>query len=260
MGWRRAAMGGLVVVLALSACQRGPVEPPPTPIDFDTDSTILRGRWEGVGIINRYRGAAFGPSGVLFGAGTLEGYKIWDTNSGEVKLALPTARPEAASFIPDGSLLAFRDEQTLRPLSAETGEVLASFQASAFYGDIPVFSPDGTLLLVKQGEKRQLWRIDRSADAFSLTPGSVLSNTEPDISYSAAFSSDSTLALVSDDTGVTLWRVADGTFVRRFSNSHEYPGVTFGPEGSIYLGADDEILRLSIEGQLLGEFRADTSQ
>ena len=76
MGRRRKFLFGLSVPLlfvALGACRQDPVLPPPNPLDFDTDPSILRGHWEGLGVSDRYRAAAFGLGGVLFGAGTQEG-------------------------------------------------------------------------------------------------------------------------------------------------------------------------------------------
>lgn len=98
--------------------------------------------------------------------------------------------------------------------------------------------------------------IDRTAGSFELVPGPVLAAAEPNISYAAAFSPDSTLALVSDNTGVTLWRVADGTLVRRYTTDTEYSSVTFGPDGSLFLGGTDNILHLSVAGEPLREFTA----
>lgn len=192
--------------------------------------------------------------------GHQEGYKVWETDSGNVRFTLPSARPEAAVFSPDGSLIAFRDPRTARLLSAETGEVLASTNASFLYGDTPVFSPDGSRLLIKQGEKRQLFQLERIAGVLELIPGPVLATAQPDISYSAAFSPDSTLALVSDNTGVTLWRVADGTLVRRYTNGHEYSSVTFSPDGSVFLGGTENIRQLSVNGELLREFTAEDNE
>lgn len=250
----------LLLLATLGACRQDPVVPPPDPLNFSTDPGILRGRWEGLGVSDRYRAAAFGLGGALFGAGTQEGYKVWETGSSDVRFTLPMARPETAVFSPDGSLLAFRDAQTVRLLSAETGEVLAGKDADTLYGDLPVFSPDGSQLLIKQHEKRQLLRLERGADTLRLVPGPVLSETQPDISYSAAFSPDSTLALVSDSTGVTLWRVAEGTLVRRYTTGYEYSSVTFGPDGSVFLGGTENIRHLSVTGELLREFTAENTE
>ena len=263
MSRRRKFMFGLSVpllLILLSACRQDPVVPPPNPLNFDTDTSILRGRWEGLGVSDRYRATVFGLGGALFGAGTQEGYKVWETDGGNVRFTLPTARPEAAVFSPDGSLMAFRDSRTARLLSAETGEVLATTNANAIYGDTPVFSPDGSQLLVKQGEKRQLLRIERTGVSLNLIPGPVLSAILPDISYAAAFSPDSTLALVSDNTGVTLWRVADGTLIRRYTYGPEYSSVTFSPDGSLFLGGTKNIRHLSVTGELLREFTAENSE
>lgn len=260
MSRRRRFLTGLSALLSLvvlGACRQDPVVPPPDPLDFDTAPGILRGRWEGLGVSTGYRAAAFGLNGALFGTGTREGYTVWEIASGDVRFILPTARPEAAVFSPDGSLMAFRDPRTVRLLSAETGEVLATTNADALYGDTPVFSPDGSRLLIKRGEKWQVLRIDRTAGLLELVPGPVLAATEPDISYAAAFSPDSTLALVSDNTGVTLWRVANGALVRRYTTGHEYSSVTFGPDGSLFLGGTDNIRHLSVTGELLREFTAE---
>lgn len=260
---RRQILFGLSVLFLLAllgACRQGPVVPPPDPLDFATAPSILRGRWEGIGVSDRYRAAAFGLNGALFGAGTREGYTVWETSDGtpggDVRFTLPTARPETAAFSPDGGLLAFHDARTLRLLSAETGEVLAAVSADTLYGDLPVFSSDGSRLLVKQGEKRQLLRLERTDDALELIPGPLLAAAEPDVSYAAAFSPDSTLALVSDNTGVTLWRVADGTLLRRYTTGHAYSSVTFSPDGSLFLGGTDDVRHLSVTGELLREFTA----
>lgn len=264
MSRRKKFLFGLFVpllLIALGACRQDPVVPPPDPLDFDTAPSILRGRWEGLGVSDRYRAAAFGLDGALFGAGTRAGYTVWEisssTPSGGVRFTLPTARPETAAFNPDGSLMAFRDARTVRLLSAETGEVLTATTADTLYGDLPVFSPDGSRLLIKRGEKRQLLQIDRTASSPKLIAGPVLSDSQPDISYAAAFSPDSTLALISDNTGVTLWRVADGTLVRRYTTGPEYSSVTFGPDGSLFLGGTDNIRHLSVTGELLREFTAE---
>ncbi len=62
-------LSGLLLT-ALGACRQNPVVPPPDPLNFGTDPGILRGRWEGVGVSDRYRAATFGLDGALFGAGT----------------------------------------------------------------------------------------------------------------------------------------------------------------------------------------------
>lgn len=245
----------VLFLLALLAACSDPVVPPPDPLEFDTAPSILRGRWEGVGVSDRYRAAAFGLGGALFGAGTREGYTVWET-AGGVRFRLKAARPETAVFSPDGGLLAFRDTRTVRLVSAETGKVLAAEAADTPYGDLPVFSPDGSRLLIKQGAKWRLLGLNRADGPLELTPGPVLAAAQPDIAYTAAFSPDGTLALVSDNTGVTLWRVADGTLLKRYTTGYKYPGVAFGPDGSLFLGGTADIRHLSVTGELLHTFTA----
>lgn len=253
---RRFQVGvSVLLVLALGACRQEPVEvvPEPQPLDFGSDPSILRGRWSGLGISARYGATAFSPGGELFAAGTKQGFKVWEVATETVRFTLPDARPTSARFSPDASLLALRDPQTLRLLSAETGEVLASTRTDTLYPDTPVFSPDGSWLATEDNERMRLWRVDRTATGgVTLTPGDLLG--EGKVSYTAAFSPDSAHVLVSDNTGVTLWRVADGQFVRRYTDNNDYSFVTFGPDSSVFLGGVEGIRHLSFKGVRLADF------
>lgn len=213
----------------------------------------MRGRWSGLGVSDRYGATAFSPGGKLFEAGTKQGFRVWEVDTGTVRFTLPNARPTSATFSPDASLLALRDPQTLRLLSAETGEVLASTRADTRYPDTPVFSPDGSWLATEDNERMRLWRVDRTATGgVTLTPGSSVG--EGEVSYTAAFSPDSAQVLVSDNTGVTLWRVDDGQLVRRYTDNNDYSFVTFGPDGSIFMGGSEGIRRLSATGERLSDY------
>lgn len=253
---RRFLMGvsvSVLLILALGACRQEPVVTGPTPLDFETDPHILRGRWSGLGVSARYGATAFSSGGELFAAGTKQGFKVWEVDTEAVRFILPDARPTSARFSPDASLLALRDPQTLRLLSTETGEVLASARADTLYPDTPVFSPDGSWLATEDNERMRLWRVDRTATGkVTLTPGSRLG--EGDVSYNAAFSPDSAQVLVSDDTGVALWQVVNGSLLRRYTDHNDYSSVTFGPDGSVFMGGTEGIRRLSATGEVLGDF------
>lgn len=261
MGRRKRFLVGALVsvllVLALGACRQEPVviEPKPTPLDFATDPAILRGSWGGPGVSARYGATAFNSGGELFAAGTKQGFKVWEVDTETVRFTLPNARPTSAAFSPDASLLALRDPQTLRLLSAETGEVLASTRADSPYPGTPVFSPDGAWLATDNHERTRLWQVARTATGgVTLTPGSILGERSVAVSYTAAFSPDSTQVLVGDNTGVTLWRVADGQLVRRYTDNNDYSLVAFGPDGSIFMGGNEGIRRLSATGERLGDY------
>ena len=88
--------------LALLAACGDPVVPPPDPLDFGTAPSILRGRWEGVGVSGHYRAAAFGLNGALFGAGTRKGYTVWETADGAVRyvLAAPITHGTSTYIVP----------------------------------------------------------------------------------------------------------------------------------------------------------------
>lgn len=247
----RVGMSVLVLlVLLLSACRQEPVAPR-EPLDFGSDPRILRGRWGGLGVSGRYGATAFSPGGELFAAATKQGFRVWEVATGTARFTLPDARPTSAAFSPDASLLVLRDPQTLRVLSAETGEVLASARADTPYPDPPLFSPDGSWLATDQGERVRLWRVARTAaGGVTLTPHDVLG--EGRASYKA-FSPDSSRVLVGDDEGMALRRVADGALVRRYPDEG-YWSATFGPDGSIFFGGERSIRRLSLEGEVLGDF------
>ncbi len=252
MAKRQTLIALFVLGTFLAACRQEPVVPR-EPLDFDSDPAILRGRWGGLGVSSRYGATAFSKGGELFAAATKQGFKVWEVATEKVRFTLPDARHMSAGFSPDTSLLVLRDPQTLRVLSAETGEVLASARADTPYPSAPVFSPDGAWLATDQNERMRLWQVTRTATGgVTLTPGSLLSASE--VSYTAAFSPDSSQALVSDSTGVTLRRVADGQLVRRYTDGNDYSSVTFGSDGSVFLGGVNGIRRLSAKGEVLGDF------
>lgn len=259
---RRRFLIGMSVLLTvgLGACRQEPVTPKPNPLDFAGDPSVLRGRWSGLGVSDHYRygAAAFSPGGELFAAGTAQGFKVWDVATKTVRFTLSNARPTTTTFSPDATLLVLRDPQTIRVIAAESGEVLTRVRADTLYPDTPVFSPDGSWLASEQGERMRLWRVNHTAGGeVTLTPSSLLGEAE--VSYTAAFSPDSTLVLVSDDTGVTLRRVADGTLLRRYTDDNDYSVVTFGPDNSIFLGGVEGIRHLSVTGERLGDFSTDES-
>jgi len=60
---RRFCVGTSVLVmlaLALGACRQEPVVPRES-LDFASDPAILRGRWSGLGVSDRYGATAFSP-------------------------------------------------------------------------------------------------------------------------------------------------------------------------------------------------------
>lgn len=252
MVWRKALGIGSVVLLflALGACRQNPVVPPSQPIDLDAPG-ILRGVWTGVGVSSRYQAPTFSNSGTLFGAGTQEGYKVWDTESGEVRWTLPAAQPTSAVFSLDDNLIAFRDPSTIRIISAETGDVLVSKALLDYYANAPVFSPDSSRLLIKVDEAWQLWRLERTGDSASLVLERNIGQHE--IQGTAAFSPDGASILIGERSGATLYRMADGTTVQHYV-SQDYGLATFAPDGSVFIGGSDGVVHYAVTGEQLGVF------
>ncbi len=252
MIWRGSFSVGMVALLALvlGACRRDTLVPPTRPaVDLD-DPSVLRGVWNGVGVSSRYQAPVFGEGGALFGAGTREGYKIWETESGEVRWTLPEAQPTSAAFSPDGSLLAFRDPSTLRVISAESGDVLASEALVDYYANTPVFSPDSKRLLIKMDEAWQLWQLERLGESLRLVR--ERSFGQP-VQFTAAFSPDGASVLIGGRTGATLYRTADGSTIQTYA-SDDYALGAFAPDGSVFIGGSDSIIHYAATGEQLGVF------
>jgi hypothetical protein len=101
------------------------------------------------------------------------------------------------------------------------------------------FSPDGTLVAgVTEAGRLHVWRLADGREMLSRDAVNGGGN-------GAAFSPDGSLIAAAGSTGVSIWRVADGTHVAQLPGAANVQSVQFSPDGKLLAtGGQDEVVRI----------------
>lgn len=171
--------------------------------------------------------------------------RIWKVDDGSLQHTIPNAYVRI--FSPDASLVATAtDDQHVRLWSLRDGRVVRTItlpeQVGA--GVEMLFSPDGTLLAVRDYSDVTLWRVHDGTLHQTLATDQIPSSITPSLSFSP---DGNTLAMTGrwlgedERSGVLLWRVADGTLLNTLNvnpalTEKPFPAnihsVDFSPDGA----------------------------
>jgi WD40 repeat protein len=179
---------------------------------WDVASRTARASLNGAGDIFRAPALdADATRAVTAGARTVT---IWNARSGARERVLSVPGVTAASFSPDGRVIALVGKHAGSLWDAKTGTLIAHLHGAGDVFRRPQFSPDGTLLATVAGDGStvQVW------NARSGTPGQVgfgpAKGVEGRVVVTVAFSADNRQLLTVYDFGeLKVWDVASGTLL-----------------------------------------------
>ena len=177
---------------------------------------------------------------------------LWDSTTGERVRAFSghTASVWSVAFSPDGQrALSGSFDTTLMLWEVATGTLLHQYQGHARAVNDVAFSADGqTAISASNDHTLRLWDLNDRIEARRFAHAGQAVG-------SVVFSPDGTLALTRagpangssdtpEDTAVTLWDVASGTVLRRFTGqTHAVRSIAFSPDGQrVLAGALDGTL------------------
>jgi WD40 repeat protein len=174
---------------------------------------------------------AFSPDGkrIASGAPELGTVGVWDTATGLEASVLPGQGHylQDLAFGPDGRLLAFTEDGTLRSwdLSRNDRTILCRIPEPSLTGLL--LSPDGRLLLGVKDRQAQLWDVSAGRKRADLPGEFVIGN------HMAVFSSDGRhLAYSTEDGAVHLWDVrADAEACVLRGPAVQVRALAFSPDG-----------------------------
>lgn len=208
------------------------------------------------------RWAAFSPDGSVFATASMDRtVKVWDTATATLVKELEghESYVYGVNFSTDGSRMATTgsDNKLILWDTADWSEVKeTSAHYKASYG--AVFSPDDGLIATCSKDKMvKLW------DAVTLEEVRMLEGHTAGV-YSVAFTLDGTrLVSAGADKSLRIWDVATGTLLHTVDLpvSVSFNAIVISPDGRSVYAADDSgiIYHVSLDGQVLGEFRAQGS-
>ena len=177
---------------------------------------------------------------------------LWDSTTGERVRAFSghTASVWSVAFSPDGQrALSGSFDTTLMLWEVATGTLLHQYQGHARAVNDVAFSADGqTAISASNDHTLRLWDLNDRIEARRFAHAGQAVG-------SVVFSPDGTRALTRagpangssdtpEDTAVTLWDVASGTVLRRFTGqTHAVRSIAFSPDGQrVLAGALDGTL------------------
>jgi len=170
------------------------------------------------------------------------GLLLWQLSPLGEWLTLPGDCFCGFAFSPDGDLLAVGDLESVRVLTADTGQpVITLTSASAgptqYPRSEPVFSPDGTLVAaLKNGTTVVVWDVATGQERLNL-------DGHTDVVFGLAMSPDGQrLATIAYDLTARLWDLTTGAAVYTLTDVYTSPGpleiggqpidIAFSPDGA----------------------------
>ncbi|HEY0602547.1 MAG TPA: hypothetical protein VGD58_06535 [Herpetosiphonaceae bacterium] len=174
--------------------------------------------WRTLEIPARPYDVTFSPNDQLVAARDIDDQtRIWSVGNGRLQHTIPDAG--LIAFSADGSLLAAtkNDDTSVRLWSMQDGTLLRTINLAedVSFGVEMLFSPDGSLLAMRDGSELTLWRV-----ADGTLQQTIDTDQYYDVSRSLSFSPDGQILATTgrwfrqgDGGAVLLWRVADGTLL-----------------------------------------------
>jgi WD40 repeat protein len=139
-----------------------------------------------------------------------------------LRRVLPQRRVVSASFGP-GSIVAGGADGVARVYAADGRRRLATLRGDRALTGVAA-SPDGRLVLTTEsGGPATIWDVESGESVHSL-------GRSP---HAASFSPDGTLVLTIEPSGVSVWRVADGSSVATLSQQDPVRAASFAPDGRL---------------------------
>ena len=201
---------------------------------WDLDRGTYRAVLEGE---HRVTSVSFSPDGATVAAAQVDGtVQQWDVATRQpissTAFEGKGEGPLSVAFLPDGTLLASGQlGSTVRLWDGSTGRSLATLEGKEVGGNSPSLSPDGTVLVTKSSNNRNLQLWDVAAERRIATLEHV------GVSF-VTFSPDGTLLVSGTKREVMLWDVETGTNL----GTLEGTGVTsmsFSPDGRTFASGGD---------------------
>ena len=192
------------------------------------------------------RSLTYSPDGRSIGMATGSGHvSIWDRTTGETRLELPPAGPEASvAFAPNGKRIAVGSQNNLpRIYNTKTGKESLTLASLEDGMRCLAFSPDGRWIAGGgRGKKVAIWNTETGEMAKSL-------EGHTGVISSVAFSPDgSRLVSGSWDNTLRLWNLETGECERTITGYHwGLTAVAFSSDGRRIAGAGgygDPVIRV----------------
>lgn len=191
------------------------------------------------GHTGKVRGIAFSPDGNRVVAATQDDIRVWRVSDGALLQTLTQSEGRNVALAPDGvTLLVGGYTRTIQIWDIAQGTLLREIDMPAEMLNIRL-SPDGTLIASsdKQG-KLYLWRF---SDGKLLRSWSTPSDKIDHVVFSPDGTALASSGSFQDET-VRIWRVADGTQLRRLPLKFDADGLAFAPDNrTIVMGAFTDV-------------------
>jgi WD40 repeat protein/DNA-binding SARP family transcriptional activator len=172
-----------------------------------------------------------------------EGLLLWQLSPLGEWLTLPGDCFCGFAFSPDGDLLAVGEQESVRVLTAATGQPVITLTSAitgpnpATLRSVPVFSPDGTLVAALQNNTTVVvWDVATGQERLNLAG-------HTDVVFGLAISSDGQrLATIAYDRTARLWDLTTGAAVYTLTDVYTSPApliiggqwidIAFSPDGA----------------------------
>jgi WD40 repeat protein len=188
---------------------------------------------------------AFSPDGKTLASGARDGLvRLWSVSDGKLLKTFDAqgSWAESIAFSPNGQILASGHvDMKTRLWQVSDGALLREFEGENGWVLCLDFSPDGEILATVSG-KTQLWRV---SDGELLRTLAIKNEDQESIDENLdigsedvrnlTFSPDGkTLASISNNNNVLLWRVSDGELIDKIAGfSNDVWSVAFSDDGQV---------------------------
>jgi WD40 repeat protein len=199
---------------------------------------LAKKSWDEVPYAGSYADAlSFSPDGKLLAVVASRGVSVIDTTTrAELRrVSIPKVRPQYAALSPDGKTLAVLPtawihgpKPTVRFLSVESGEPVATMKPPTGSASWLRFSPDGKTLLI--GSRHGIREWDPLA-------GKLVRDIDGPATYPAVYSVDGGRLASHSRDAVLLWDVARSRHIRRDliegGHTESIMGINVSPDGRL---------------------------